>query len=278
MHPARDAESVLGLGVHDRMSSGDDAASLADLVGATVEDGSDDLLGEVSREPGHVQREEHLPAHGVHIRHRVGGSDGAVDVRVIDDGREEIHRLDDGEVLAHPVDGGIIALAEPHEKVRVAMLLEPPQHVLEISRTHLGGSPRARRVAGEPDLLAARRIGQLAVHRSRPIAWRSDTSSPRFRYARIADRSRLIPHETSASCQGRAPRTTTTSSSGISSLYSIRRTEGRAPTTPSSARTSGTQSASHPDPLERRGCARTRWAGSGRAPWRPWRRTRARRP
>src|SRR5262249_49914232 len=97
--------------------------------------------------------------------HRVGRGDGAVDVGIIDDGREEIHRLDDGDVVAHPVDGGIVALAQSHEEVRVALSLEPAQHVLEISRTHLGGSPRARRVTGEPDLLAARGIRQLAIHR-----------------------------------------------------------------------------------------------------------------
>ncbi len=42
--------------------------------------------------------------------------------------------------------------------------------------------------------------------------------------------------------QGCAPRITTTTSSGISSLYSMPRTDKRAPTTPSSARPSATQS------------------------------------
>jgi hypothetical protein len=46
----------------------------------------------------------------------------------------------------------------------VLVLLETAQHVLEISRTHLGRSASAGRVAGQADLLACLGVGQSRIH------------------------------------------------------------------------------------------------------------------
>ena len=50
MDAAGDAEAVLGLGVHHRVAARDNAACLAHLVGAALEDGRDDVLGHLARE------------------------------------------------------------------------------------------------------------------------------------------------------------------------------------------------------------------------------------
>src|SRR5262249_9158379 len=92
------------------------------------------------------------------------------------------------DVVGDPIDGGVVALAEAHEQIRMRMLLEPAQHVLEISRTHLGRSPRAGSVAGEANLLAGRGIGELAVGHCR---FTVSTSRP--------DRREAAPAHTSAS-------------------------------------------------------------------------------
>ena len=167
MDPSRHAESVLRLVVHDRVATGDDPAGLGDLVGAAAEDLGDDRLWHVSREAGHGEREHHLAPHRVDVRHGVGGGDRAPRVRVVHYRREEIDRLHDRHVGTDPVDGRVVGALEPDEQVRVAGVvggLDAGEHLLEISRSHLGSSAGARGVRGEPDLLAARRrVGHDAV-------------------------------------------------------------------------------------------------------------------
>jgi hypothetical protein len=164
IHTAGHAEAVLGLRVHHGMAARDDAARLADLVGAAAEDGRDDVLGQLAREAGHVEREQHLPAHRVHVGHGIRGRDRSEEVWVVHDRRKEVDRLHDGHVVGHAVDRRVIAAAEPDQQVGMLLVAQVPEHVLEISRTHLGRSPRAGGVGGEADLLAGLRIDQLRVH------------------------------------------------------------------------------------------------------------------
>ena len=70
------------------------------------------------------------------------------------------------QLVGDTVDGSVIAPSEPYEQIRVLVPREAAQHVLEISRTHLGRSARTGRVAGEADLLARLGIDQprIGIH------------------------------------------------------------------------------------------------------------------
>ena len=58
-------------------------------------------------------------AHGVDVAHGVGSGDGAVRVRVVNDGREEVERQHDREVVTDAIDRGVVEPVEAEEQVRV---------------------------------------------------------------------------------------------------------------------------------------------------------------
>ena len=138
-------------------------------VRAAAEHLGDDGPVELARESGHGQREEHLATHRVDVRHGVRGGDRPPGVRVVDHGREEVDRLHDRDIVRDPEHRRVVGPAQPDEEVTRRLRgdavppLESEQHLLEVSRSHLGGSPRAGGVRGETDLLAAGvRVGHRA--------------------------------------------------------------------------------------------------------------------
>ena len=155
----RDAEAILGLVVDDGVAPRDDPARLGDLLGAAAEDLGHDGLVHLAREARDGEREHHLPAHRVDVRHRVGRGDGAPGPRVVHHGREEVHRLDERQVVADAVDRRVVGRTESDHEIARRLLREDrpaqhAQHLLEISRSHLRRSAGAGGVGGEADLLA----------------------------------------------------------------------------------------------------------------------------
>src|SRR6266852_1368947 len=88
------------------------------------------------------------------------GSSRAPRVGVVHHRREEIDRFHDRHVGTDPVHGRVVGAPQPDEQVGVMTVgsgLDDGEHLLEISRSHLGSSAGAGGVRGEPDFLAARR-------------------------------------------------------------------------------------------------------------------------
>src|SRR6266850_5875701 len=179
MHAPGHAEPILRLGIDHGVAAGDDAARLGDLLRAAAEDVRDDGLVEVAREAGDREREEHLAAHGVHVGHCIDCGDRAPRPRVVHHGREEVDRLHDGEVRRHAIDGGVVRGAEADEQVALRLgrqpgrPLQPRQHLLEISRSHLGRSAGAGGVRRQTDPLAGVHGGILRLTTGRSVGWDS---------------------------------------------------------------------------------------------------------
>ena len=111
------AEAVLRLRVDDRVTAGDHARRLRDLVRAAAEDRGQPLLRHVDGEGGNVERERDLAAHRVDVAQRVRSGDGSVVVGVIDDRREEVDGEDERQLLGDAVDRGVVRLAQTDEQL-----------------------------------------------------------------------------------------------------------------------------------------------------------------
>src|SRR5207244_1262201 len=180
-------------------------------------------------------------------------------------GGKEVHRRDDRHVGGDAIDRGVVGRAQADEQVglRATHGLESLEHLLEISRSHLGRTAGAGGVRGEPDL----RVGVLR-HRGlktcppgppirrtdlsprRPAAgtgftWSSARASP-SRWPEPGSRTMRGSRWTSASvtllrfAHACPAGTTTTSSSAIRSRARRVFGPGGAPTTPTSASPSST--------------------------------------
>src|SRR5205807_9097052 len=118
MDAAGHAEPVLRLGVDDGVPARDHAPRLGDLVPAAAKYVRDDRLGHLTRESGDREREQHLAAHRVDVRHRVDGGDGAPGPRIVDDRWEEVDGLDDRQIGRETIDRRVVSRAEPDEQIR----------------------------------------------------------------------------------------------------------------------------------------------------------------
>jgi len=94
--------------------------------------------------------EQHLAAHRVDVRHRVGRGAGAPRVRVVHDGRKKVDGLDDGDVVTDPVDGRVVGSGQANEQVALGVgrevrgTLERREHSWRF-RSHLRPLSRRRR-------------------------------------------------------------------------------------------------------------------------------------
>ncbi len=116
MHGPDDGQTVLGLGILDRVAAGQDAAALSDGRRSTREDRRHRLARQVLRKGGDAQREEDATAHGVDVAHGVGRRDGSERGRVVHERREEVERTHDGKVIAQAIDRRIIRCVETDEQ------------------------------------------------------------------------------------------------------------------------------------------------------------------
>src|SRR5262249_11679256 len=85
-------------------------------------------------------------AHGVDIAQRVGRSDLAVKIGVVDHGRKKIDRLHERNVIAEPVDAGVIVSFGADEHVRVGERSEIAQNLRDALGRQLPRSAGARSV------------------------------------------------------------------------------------------------------------------------------------
>src|SRR5438093_10495713 len=97
--------AVLRLAIDHGMTAGDDTARLGDLLDRALEDALELRKWRVLGPGRDVESEQHLPAHRVDVRHRVGCADRARCIGVIDYRREEVERFNDRDVARDQVDG-----------------------------------------------------------------------------------------------------------------------------------------------------------------------------
>jgi hypothetical protein len=146
MDEAGDHQSVLRLGVVDAVAPDDGGAGLPDLIGAPLEDQAQDAEGQLrGGEADEVQGEDRPRPHGVDVAERVGGGHRPAGVGIVDDGSDEVHRLDDGQVVGELIHGGVIGRLRPDEESRIGERGQLTQHLSQVRRTDLAGSPRAVR-------------------------------------------------------------------------------------------------------------------------------------
>ncbi len=156
MHGADDGESVLRLGVVDRVAAADERTGRAQDLGAPVEHPREQVEGQALARPGdEVQREQWRAPHRVDVGQRVRRGDAAPVERVVDDRGEEVGGDHDGEVVAQPVHRGVVGGVEPDEQIGVGRggteAADEPEHGPEVGGGELARAARAVRELREPD-------------------------------------------------------------------------------------------------------------------------------
>lgn len=147
VNPAGHGESVLQFLVDDGMPADDGCASLMDLVLSSAEDFTEYLDRQLrGRKSDDAERGQWLTAHGVHVGQRVGGSDLAELVRIVDDRREEVDGLDERETVGQPEDPRVIEGLATDKDSGIGSRVQRREGAGKVTRTQLGGSTRA---AGE---------------------------------------------------------------------------------------------------------------------------------
>ncbi len=154
-------------------------------------------------------------AHGVDVRQRVRGGDGAERIRVVDDRREEVDRLHEAEVVGHLRDGGVVSRLEETRELAAGggKLVEDG---LQVTRTHLGRSTALRRVLRHADLVghaaslpqADARAGMVSSRHGGRSAWAARaTEKPRTtRPAAAGPRGPAAPASPAPRRRARRPR------------------------------------------------------------------------
>jgi len=129
-----------------------DAARLTTLSAPPLNTAAISAFG-MSAEARYVEREEHLPAHRIHVGHRVWSRRWRRRVGIVHDGRKEVHRADDRDLIGDAVDGGVVAMREPDRRSACSCRVRPPNTSWR-SQDHPWTLSRRRPVARQPDLLA----------------------------------------------------------------------------------------------------------------------------
>ena len=108
MHKSGDAQSVERFLILNGVSAHQYGTGFHDLVGAALQDLSQNPRIQAIREPDNVQCDLGLAAHRVHIAESISRGNCAESVRVIDNRRKEIDGLDHSDLIIYFVDSRII--------------------------------------------------------------------------------------------------------------------------------------------------------------------------
>src|SRR5205085_3202378 len=92
----------------DRVPAGDNAAGLDDDGSGRRQDLLDDVEGHPVGEGGHVEGQEHPPAHGEDVAAGIGGGDRSEVGGVVDERRKEVGGRDEGGLVVQAEDGGVV--------------------------------------------------------------------------------------------------------------------------------------------------------------------------
>src|SRR5438270_271209 len=106
--------------VVDRMAADDGNRRLIELGGAAGDDPLQQSGAQSrAREGRDAEREQRPAADGVDVAEGVGGGDGSVGERVVDDGREEVDRRHQGAVARDAIDRRVVAGGRITQHIRV---------------------------------------------------------------------------------------------------------------------------------------------------------------
>ena len=155
MNASSDRQAVLRLAIDHGVTARDDTARLGDLLDRALEDALELRKWRVLGPGRDVESEEHLPAHRVDVRHRVGRTDRAGCIGVVDDRREEVERFDDRDVARDQVDRGVVGRVETDEQLRGSLLrAHRTQHLRQRAGAQLGPSASAGGERRQADFIA----------------------------------------------------------------------------------------------------------------------------
>jgi hypothetical protein len=144
VHQPGDRQPVLGLRIVNAVTAGHRRA----CSNPDVEPAAQNLRQELHRQDvagpaDEVDRHHRPTTHRVDIRERIGRSDPAPVIGVVDDGSEEVSSTDHRQPVLDPKHGSIVAVLDPHQKVRRRHHREPREHLLELPRRDLAGAAAA---------------------------------------------------------------------------------------------------------------------------------------
>src|ERR1019366_4704804 len=149
VNDAGDGVAEFDLVIRHAVAAEDGAAGLVHHLGAALEDGLQIPRVFLGRPSQHGERGDGAAAHGIDVTQRVGRGDGAVGVRVIDDGREEIHCLHQGELRRQLVHAGIVGSVKPYQHILVGPTGHASQNPVQQLWTQLAGSTGGLHVGGQ---------------------------------------------------------------------------------------------------------------------------------
>ena len=143
MDDAGDSQTVLHLGVLDRVPSYEGYPRLLQLGKASPKDLFQDRKREgLDREGREIKSREWGSSHGVDIAQRVRGGDLPEGKGVIDNRSEKVDGLNQGKVVGQLIDPRVVRGLCPHQDFRVFGDREFLQNLVQILRTDLRGSAR----------------------------------------------------------------------------------------------------------------------------------------
>ena len=140
-------ETVLGLGVADRVAAGKGATGFADRGRRALEDRGEHVPWQILGERRDRQGEQDATAHREHVAEGVRGCDLAERARVVDERREEVERADDREVIRDAVGGGIVGRVQAGDERPIGVdggfRAKAAQGIGKKVRTEFRGTPAA---------------------------------------------------------------------------------------------------------------------------------------
>ncbi len=154
MHRSDDRESVLRLGIVDRVTADDADARLVSLLAAAGQDLGQHVHRQlVSRKADDVHREERPPAHRVDVAERVGGGDPAEGARLIHDRGEKVHRRDQRRFVVQLIDARVVGKLRSDQDVWIGHHGQMAQDLRQVGRAELTRSAGPVAEAGQPQWL-----------------------------------------------------------------------------------------------------------------------------
>jgi hypothetical protein len=137
--------------IADRMSTDDGATRFRHFRETAAQDLFEDFRRTGSGERQDRERGNWPAAHGIHIAERVGGSDLAEKLRIIENGREKIHGLNYGEIVCESIYGCIVAGFKTDDDVRINLRWKALEHRVENAGAQFRSAARSFCGGGEPD-------------------------------------------------------------------------------------------------------------------------------
>ena len=131
MDEARDAEAVFGLRILDGVAAGDNGAGLSYFLIASLKDGVKGILWKLFRKAEDVHGQLWNASHGVNVADGIGGSNFAVFIRVVHDGREDIDSLHQRQIVAYAVHAGVVAGIEANQQVGIGKFGQMAQNLCQ---------------------------------------------------------------------------------------------------------------------------------------------------